>query len=111
MPTLVFVEHHEGEAAKGSLGVLAKAASLGDEVAAVVLGEDVRGVAEGLGAYGASRVHVGDDPALAAPLPAAARRRPREARRARAGTTPCSSRRASSLPTSRPGSPPVSARG
>ena len=69
MTTLVFVEHHEGEPAKGSLGVLAKARSLRDEVAAVVAGEDVRGVAEGLGAHGAARVYVADDAALAAPLP------------------------------------------
>ena len=69
MTTLVFVEHHEGEAAKGSLGVLAKAASLGGDVAAVVAGEGVRTVAEGLGAHGASRVYVADDAALAAPLP------------------------------------------
>ncbi len=69
MTTLVFVEHHEGEAAKGSLGVLAKAASLGGDVAAVVAGEGVRGVAEGLGAHGASRVYVAEDAALAAPLP------------------------------------------
>jgi electron transfer flavoprotein alpha subunit len=67
--TLVFVEHHEGEAAKGALGVLAKAASLGGDVAAVVAGENVRPVAEGLGAHGASRVYVADDPSLAAPLP------------------------------------------
>jgi electron transfer flavoprotein alpha subunit len=69
MTTLVFVEHHEGEAAKGSLGVLAKAASLGGDVAAVVAGEDVRAVAESLGAHGASRVYVADDAVLAAPLP------------------------------------------
>ncbi len=69
MPTLVFVEHHEGEPATGSLGVLAKASALGEDVSAVVLGEDVRGVAESLGAHGVSRVHVADDPALAAPLP------------------------------------------
>jgi len=69
MTTLVFVEHHEGEAAKGSLGVLAKAASLGGDVAAAVVGENVRGVAEGLGAHGASRVYVAEDASLAAPLP------------------------------------------
>ncbi|HET9545565.1 MAG TPA: electron transfer flavoprotein subunit alpha/FixB family protein [Gaiellaceae bacterium] len=69
MTTLVFVEHHEGEAAKGSLGVLAKAASLGGDVAAAVVGDNVRGVAEGLGAHGASRVYVAEDASLAAPLP------------------------------------------
>jgi electron transfer flavoprotein alpha subunit len=67
--TLVFVEHHEGEAAKGSLGVLAKAASFSGDVSAVVLGQGARGVAEGLGAHGASHVHVAEEPALESPLP------------------------------------------
>lgn len=40
MRFLVFVEHHEGKLQKDSLGVLAKAASLGD-VEAVVLGQGV----------------------------------------------------------------------
>jgi electron transfer flavoprotein alpha subunit len=66
---LVFVEHHEGEAAKGSLGVLGKAASLGDGVSAVVVGQGARGVAEGLGAHGASKVHAAEDPVLDSPLP------------------------------------------
>jgi electron transfer flavoprotein alpha subunit len=66
---LVFVEHHEGEAAKGSLGVLGKAASLGDGVSAVVVGQGARGVAEGLGAHGAAKVHAAEDPALDSPLP------------------------------------------
>ncbi|HEY7196917.1 MAG TPA: electron transfer flavoprotein subunit alpha/FixB family protein [Gaiellaceae bacterium] len=70
MPTtLVYIEDHEGEATKGSLGVLSKAASLGLDVAAVLLGSGVRELAEGLGAYGASTVYVADDEALAAPLP------------------------------------------
>ena len=38
MRVLVFLEHHGGELAKGSLGVLAKAASLGDADAVVVGG-------------------------------------------------------------------------
>jgi hypothetical protein len=37
MATLVFVEHHEGEPVKGSLGVLGKAAQLGEDVSAVLL--------------------------------------------------------------------------
>ncbi len=69
MSTLVFVEHHDGEPAKGALGVLANAGSLGGEVGAVVLGDGVRGLAEGLGAYGAAKVYVADDPSLADPLP------------------------------------------
>jgi electron transfer flavoprotein alpha subunit len=67
--TLVYVEHHEGEPVKGSLGVLGKAAELGDDVAAVLLGSGVEGMAEGLGRHGAHRVLVADDPALEAPLP------------------------------------------
>jgi electron transfer flavoprotein alpha subunit len=69
MATLVFLEHHGDELLKGPLGVLSKAATLGDDVAAVVAGSGVRGVAEGAGAYGAARVYVADDPALEAPLP------------------------------------------
>jgi electron transfer flavoprotein alpha subunit len=67
--TLVFLEHHEGAIAKGSLGVLAKAATLGGEVAGVVVGAGVREVAAGAGAYGASTVWVAEDDRLAAPLP------------------------------------------
>jgi electron transfer flavoprotein alpha subunit len=63
---LVFLEHHGDELVKGSLGVLAKAASLADEVAGVVVGSGVGGVAA---KAGATKVFVADDPALAAPLP------------------------------------------
>ena len=63
--TLVFLEHHEGAVQKGSLGVLAKAAQLGGEFAGVVVGSDVRAVAESVGAT----VWVADDARLAAPLP------------------------------------------
>jgi len=62
--TLVFLEHHEGQIQKGSLGVLAKAASVG-EVAGVLAGSGVRGIAEGVGAT----VWVADDERLAKPLP------------------------------------------
>ena len=68
MSTLVFLEHHDGEIQKGALGVLAKAASLG-EVAGVVVGHGVQDVAASAGAYGASVVYVVDDEALSAPLP------------------------------------------
>jgi len=36
MATLVFLEHHGSELLKGGLGVLSKAASLGDDAADVV---------------------------------------------------------------------------
>jgi electron transfer flavoprotein alpha subunit len=62
--TLVFLEHHEGAVQKGALGVLAKAAAVGD-AHGVVVGSGVRGVAEGIG----TTVWVADDERLAAPLP------------------------------------------
>nr|MBA2332354.1 hypothetical protein [Actinomycetota bacterium] len=54
MSTLVFLEHHfsesgDGELQKGSLGILAKAAQLGGEVAGVVLGSGVAELAAGAG--------------------------------------------------------------
>jgi electron transfer flavoprotein alpha subunit len=67
MSTLVFLEHHDGEIQKGSLGVLAKATSLGD-ADAVLVGEGVRGLAADAGRHGAKTVHVADDASLAAPL-------------------------------------------
>jgi electron transfer flavoprotein alpha subunit len=70
MPTLVFLEHHEGELQKGSLGVLSKVAELdGGEVSAALLGSGVKELAAGAGAFGATMVFVADDPALEAPLP------------------------------------------
>jgi electron transfer flavoprotein alpha subunit len=67
--TLVFLEHHEGALQKDSLGALSKAASLGGEVDGVLLGAGVEELAAGAGRFGAARVHVMDDPLLAAPLP------------------------------------------
>ena len=67
--TLVFVEHHDDRPTTGSLGVLTQAASLGGDVAAVLAGSGVGDLAAGLGAYGASKVYVAEDEALAAPLP------------------------------------------
>src|SRR5919109_5663568 len=69
MPTLVYVEDHEGEPVKGALGVLSRAADLGDDVAAVLCGSGVEGLAEQVGRHGAARVLVADDAALEAPLP------------------------------------------
>jgi electron transfer flavoprotein alpha subunit len=69
MPTLVYVEDHEGEPVKGSLGVLTKAATLGEDVAAVLCGSGVEQLGEQVGKHGAKRVLVADDPALEAPLP------------------------------------------
>jgi electron transfer flavoprotein alpha subunit len=69
MATLVFVEHHGEELQKGSLGVLAKAASLGGEVAAVLVGAGVRALAEQTARYGAAKVYVVEDASLDPPTP------------------------------------------
>jgi electron transfer flavoprotein alpha subunit len=69
MATLVYLEDHDGELVPGSLGVLAKAAELHDEVAAVVCGSGIGGLAATAGRYGAARVYAADDPALGTPLP------------------------------------------
>jgi electron transfer flavoprotein alpha subunit len=67
---LVFLEHHEGELQKGALGVLTKAAQLGDgDVAGVVIGSGVRELAADAGTFGAAKVFVADDESLDAPLP------------------------------------------
>jgi electron transfer flavoprotein alpha subunit len=65
----VFLEHHEGQLQKGPLGVLGKAAALGEDVAGVVLGSGVKELAGEAGKFGASKVYVADDQALEAPLP------------------------------------------
>jgi electron transfer flavoprotein alpha subunit len=70
MPTLVFLEHHDDELQKGSLGVLSKAATLGDEpVAGALVGSGVKALASEAGKFGAAKVYVADDPDLEAPLP------------------------------------------
>jgi len=66
--TLVFLEHHGGEFVKNSLGVLAKAADLGD-AHAVVAGSGVKELAARGGEFGAQKVWAADDAALEAPLP------------------------------------------
>jgi electron transfer flavoprotein alpha subunit len=66
---LVFVEDHEGRLQRDSLGVLSKAASLGGEIEAVLLGSEIEGLAAEAGKFGAQKVHVLDDVLLGAPLP------------------------------------------
>ena len=68
MKFLVFLEHHEGKLQKDSLGVLGKAAALG-EAEAVLLGSELEGLAADAGRFGAQRVYVMDDVLLAKPLP------------------------------------------
>jgi electron transfer flavoprotein alpha subunit len=70
MSLLVFVEHHGDELQKGSLGVLAKAATLGD-VSAVLVGSGVTALAPEAAKYGATKVHVAEDDSLEPPLPQA----------------------------------------
>jgi electron transfer flavoprotein alpha subunit len=69
MSILVFLEHHGGALEKGSLGVLAKAATLGDDVSALLVGGGVKALAAEAGAYGAKKVYVAEDDALEPPLP------------------------------------------
>src|SRR5579862_9782888 len=59
--TLVFLEHHEGQIQKGSLGVLGKV----EGAHGVLIGSGVRSIADGVG----TTVWVADDDRLAAPLP------------------------------------------
>jgi electron transfer flavoprotein alpha subunit len=69
LSTLVFLEHHDGELQKDSLGVLGKAVQLGGDVAALIAGSGVEALAAQAGKFGAKNVYVADDPALDAPLP------------------------------------------
>jgi electron transfer flavoprotein alpha subunit len=66
--SLVYLEQHAGELETGSLGVLSRAARLGEAVG-VVLGEGARALAPAAGSFGASAVFACEAPALVAPLP------------------------------------------
>lgn len=68
MSMLVFLEHHEGVVAAGSLGVLTKAATLDADVAAVLVGDDLDALASEAGRYGAATVFTVAD-AFPSPLP------------------------------------------
>lgn len=68
MKILVFLEHDGGEIGKSSLGVLSKAASLG-EAAGVVLGTGAVDAAAKAAGFGASAIYAVDEPALSSPLP------------------------------------------
>jgi electron transfer flavoprotein alpha subunit len=70
MSVLVFLEHKRDELTKGSLGVLAKAASLGGDVGAVIVGgTEVKALASDAGRFGAATVYVAEDDVLTPPLP------------------------------------------
>ncbi len=63
---LVFIEQRNGDIRKASLQALSEAKSqAGGDVAAVLVGSGVGDAAAGLGAYGAAKVFVADDPNLA----------------------------------------------
>ena len=70
MRSLVFLEHYHGELEKGGLGVLTKAAALGDATG-VVLGPGAAEAATRAGAFGASKVYVCEGAELESPLPQA----------------------------------------
>ena len=69
MSMLVFLEHHGGELQRGSLGVLGKAATLGGDVSALLVGGGVRSLAAEAGKYGAKTVYVLEDDSLEPPTP------------------------------------------
>jgi electron transfer flavoprotein alpha subunit len=70
LSVLVFLEQHKDELQRGALGVLAKAASLGDgEVAGAIVGAGAGGLAAEAGRHGAAKVWVAECEALAPPLP------------------------------------------
>ena len=75
--TLVFLEHHDGELQKGALGVLSKAASLG-EAAGVVVGAGAGAARRARRrSHGAAQVYVADGAGARGAAAAAARRRAR----------------------------------
>jgi electron transfer flavoprotein alpha subunit len=71
MSVLVFLEHNGDQLLRGPLGVLAKAATLGDGTpSAVIVGSHTSGaLVSEAGRYGAGRVYVADDEAFDDPLP------------------------------------------
>jgi electron transfer flavoprotein alpha subunit len=63
---LVFIEQRNSDIRKASLQALSQARRLaGGDVAAVLVGSGIAGAAPGLGAYGAAKAFVADDPNLA----------------------------------------------
>ena len=68
MKTLVFLEHHGDELEKGGLGILSKAATLG-QAAGVVLGPGASELAARAGTFGAAKAYACESESLTAPLP------------------------------------------
>ncbi len=65
MKTLVFIETDNGAAVNSSWEALGKAQALGGGAEAVVIGQDVAGVAAEAGSRGAGKVYLVDDPSRA----------------------------------------------
>ncbi len=66
--TLVLLERDGAKLKRTSLHAITLARELGGDFALLILGHHVGAIAEGVVCYGASRVLVADDPALAEPL-------------------------------------------
>ncbi len=65
MKTWVYVDHFKGEAVPASWEAIGAAKALGGEVVAVLLGSDLRNLADAAFEYGADEVLLGEDAALA----------------------------------------------
>jgi len=59
--TWVVVDQRDGKIRKVSLELICKAREFGDEVAAVIMGSGVEGLAAEVGKYGADKVYLADD--------------------------------------------------
>src|SRR5207302_5855055 len=62
----VIAEHRDGRLKKSTFELLGASAAAGNETHAILLGDGVSGMANELAHYGASKVHVGENPALKA---------------------------------------------
>ncbi len=60
----IIAEHRDGKLKKSTFELLSASAAAGNETHAVILGDSVAEAAKELGAYGASKVHTIQDPAL-----------------------------------------------
>jgi len=62
--TLVFIEQREGKSKKASFELVAASAAAGNETHALIIGDNISGLAAECAQYGASKVHLAQDPAL-----------------------------------------------
>jgi electron transfer flavoprotein alpha subunit len=60
----VIAEHREGKLKKSTFELLGASSAAGNETHAILLGDGVEGLAKELGQYGASKVHLVQNPAL-----------------------------------------------